>query len=226
MAELKARTQVTHAYHMGCYASLPALRIAQGFEGVTDIVHTEVCSLHFDPLSLVPEQIVVQSLFADGHIRYRLDHEPPIEGFQIEALMEKIIPESSEMMTWTPGKSGFHMTLDRRVPELLKANLNGFIDEILDLAKIERSESLIFAIHPGGPKIIEAVEEALNLFRHQSTESHEVLRKHGNMSSATLPHVWKAILENRERRDGQAVVSLAFGPGLTLSGGVFRLCRS
>lgn len=67
-------TGVTHAYHMGCYAALPAVRIAEGLVASrnrhVDIIHTEMCALHMDRTQHSPEQLVVQSLFADGHIKY------------------------------------------------------------------------------------------------------------------------------------------------------------
>ena len=73
------QTRVTHAYHMGCYASLPAIRIGSGLLSDTDhrvdIVHNELCTLHLDPSDHSPEQLVVQSLFADGHVRYSLAKE-------------------------------------------------------------------------------------------------------------------------------------------------------
>ena len=83
----------------------------------------------------------------------------------------------------------------------------------------------IFAVHPGGPKIIEQVAEQLHLGEAQVAHSRAVLLARGNMSSATLPHVWSDLLADRAVTDGQAVVTLAFGPGLTLAGGVFRVER-
>jgi predicted naringenin-chalcone synthase len=76
------KTTVTHAYHMGCYASIPALRMGQGFlaidqgKEVVDIVHTEICSIHANPASHKPDQLVSQSLFADGFIKYSLLKRP------------------------------------------------------------------------------------------------------------------------------------------------------
>ena len=236
--DAKHLSTVTHAYHMGCYASLPAIRIARGLcfakqtrtDGPIDIIHQEICSLHFDPLTLEPEQIVVQSLFADGHIRYSLTEALTEDGFEIKALREEIIPETETLMSWTPSSTHFSMRLSREVPVKLKHALRSFLDEILKdaaltgVAATQMSE-LIFAIHPGGPKIIEAVEVELGLTPNQTLESHEVLKHYGNMSSATLPHIWQKILQNPERTHGTYLVSLAFGPGLTLSGGVFQLCR-
>ena len=231
--------RVTLAYHMGCYAALPAIRIGQGFclstarenfknqgsEYRVDIVHQELCSLHFDPLSLEPEQIVVQSLFADGHIRYELTPHLSEDGFSVKALHEEILPDSLELMSWTPSSSHFTMGLSREVPNIIKPALKRFLSRLLEKAKIKLSDQTIFAIHPGGPKIIDSVQSELNLDRTQTEESHEILKHFGNMSSATLPHIWQKILKNPKRNNESHVVSLAFGPGLTLSGGVFQLCR-
>lgn len=66
------KTTVTHAYHMGCYGAIPAMRIARGFsdEGMVDIVHTEMCSLHSNPSLHQTDQLVTQTLFGDGFIKY------------------------------------------------------------------------------------------------------------------------------------------------------------
>jgi len=227
MKEKGKAVVVTNAYHMGCYASLPALRIAQGLIGDRiDIAHNELCTLHFDPHTLEAEQIVVQSLFADGHIRYSCSKHRPELGFEIESLKEEIIPDTDTQMTWSPGALHFKMRLSCEVPELIKQHLKPFVSRLLESSKHTPNAPLIFAIHPGGPKIIEAVEEALALSPETTEESHAVLAECGNMSSATLPHIWNRILTNPKREKDTTVVSLAFGPGLTLSGGVFRLCRS
>src|SRR5690606_5569834 len=72
--------EVFHAYHMGCYASIPALKVAKGClqsSKSADIVHTELCTIHFDPSNHSPEQLVVQSLFADGVIKYTASKDVP-----------------------------------------------------------------------------------------------------------------------------------------------------
>ncbi|MDR3672831.1 MAG: 3-oxoacyl-[acyl-carrier-protein] synthase III C-terminal domain-containing protein [Holophaga sp.] len=80
----------------------------------------------------------------------------------------------------------------------------------------------LFAIHPGGPRIIDEIAELLGLGPEQVRASNAILRNHGNMSSATLPHVWKAMLEDAAVEPGRLIVALAFGPGLTISGAILR----
>ncbi len=75
-------------------------------------------------------------------------------------------------------------------------------------------------MHPGGPKVIDATQHALELSDDQVAASRRVLHRYGNMSSATLPHIWTTLLEGGEVAAGTHIASLAFGPGLTICGAV------
>ena len=86
----------------------------------------------------------------------------------------------------------------------------------------EQHARTIFAVHPGGPKIIDRVRDLLALDEKQVQARREVLFDHGNMSSATLPHVWLRLVQDHSVAPGSPIVSLAFGPGLTVCGGYFR----
>lgn len=218
---------ITHAYHMGCYASLPSTRMAAGMANLykeeVDVVHTEMCSLHFNPTVHTPEQFVVQTLFADGYIKYSVSEEK--KGFRILGIHEKLVPDSLEDMTWIPNTHGMSMTLSRNVPGKISEVLPQFMKELCqktgtDLRSLYREA--VFAVHPGGPKIIEGVQKQLELTPSQVELSHKVLYERGNMSSATLPHVWNEILKEK-KHTGKKVVSLAFGPGLTIFGSVFEV---
>jgi len=80
----------------------------------------------------------------------------------------------------------------------------------------------LYAVHPGGPKILDRVRDVLALEERQIEASRRVLHEHGNMSSATVPHVWMDIARSADVEPGRAIISLAFGPGLTLCGNVMR----
>jgi predicted naringenin-chalcone synthase len=218
--------EITHAYHMGCYAALPAVRMAMGQSRLTsqtvDVLHTEMCSLHLDPSNHTPEQLVVQTLFADGHIKYSLDQDAQGPAFLIHSIKERLIPNSSQDMTWVPGAHGMQMTLSKEVPVKIRDEVVIFLKELATENGLSYEELLsdsLFAIHPGGPKIIDSLQDRLHLRDEQITFSREILRARGNMSSATLPHVWQKILKSGY--EGR-VVSLAFGPGLTIFGSLFE----
>lgn len=239
-------TRVTHAYHMGCYAAFPALRIAAGclstppqlaatlapakeaFVGTerrVDIVHTELCSLHLDPQNHSIEQLVVQSLFADGFIRYAMRESSTEPGLRVLALDEQILPDSCDSMSWVVSDWGMQMTLARDVPERIAGALHEFVKGLFEKAGLDFSSELdraVFAVHPGGPRIIDHVCETLHLRDTQVQTSRDVLFDHGNMSSATLPHIWMRLVSDEAVAVGTTIVSLAFGPGLTVCGGIFR----
>lgn len=229
------RSGTTHLYHMGCYASLPAVRAAKSFvsDGSkrVDVVHTEICSIHINSTKFHPEQVIVQTLFADGGIKYSCVNEnqlrdSKLDGLEVLAVKEMILEGTQEEMTWKTGAQRFDMTLSKNAPEYLAANCPRFCEELFEsqgLSYQEHKESCEFAVHPGGPKIVESVQEALKLSDDQVAVSKDVLRNRGNMSSATLPHIWKRILENKKY---PYVVALGFGPGLTLFGALFKVCNT
>ncbi len=224
-------TAITHAYHMGCYAALPSIRLAQALvnqgDQRVDIVHTEMCGLHMNPLAQTPEQTIVQTLFADGHMKYSATSKKMTgeKNLKIIAIHEKIIPDSTQDMSWVPAPWGMQMNLSREVPAKIKEQLKPFFEELLTKANLSLPEAMksVFAIHPGGPKIIDSVQEVLELTDSQTKQSKKVLFERGNMSSATLPHVWNEILQE-PTAVGTRIISFAFGPGLTLFGSVFEVC--
>ncbi len=220
-------TRVTHAYQMGCYAAVPALRIASGALATgarrVDIAHTELCSLHVDPRDHSLEQLVVQSLFADGLVRYSATSSGA-GGLRVRALHERLVPGTADAMTWTVGDAGMQMTLARDVPELIGSALRAFVLELLARAGCHASalKNSVVAVHPGGPRIIDLVRDVLELAEPQVADSRAVLRDHGNMSSATLPHIWMRVLADERVAPGTLIASLAFGPGLTLCGAILE----
>lgn len=183
-----------------------------------------------DPSLNDPEQLVVQTLFADGHIQYRLfqnelDKTIGEPALQVLALKDLIVPQSLDQMTWNCGEYGFLMTLSRKVPETIGNSLEPFLESLaasIGLSFNQLKEEAYFAIHPGGPKINDQIEKMLSLREEQLSYSRSVLRDYGNMSSATLPHIWKAVLEDSNCPSGRIIISLAFGPGLTVAGGIFK----
>ena len=238
-AEKSPTTVVTHSYHMGCYGVFPALRMAGGFLNssslfaqssavapAVDIVHTELCSLHLNPLDPSLEQIVIQTLFSDGAAVYRMSTEKPAgPSFQLLHLGEFLLPNTSEAMHWSVSEGGMAMGLSKNVPGLIASSLKKTL-EIWEfqtgLAILSQLKEAIVAVHPGGPKIIDLVKQSLELKEVQVAASRKVLYERGNMSSATIPHVWAEILRDSNSA-GKLVLSMAFGPGLTLAMSLMRV---
>jgi predicted naringenin-chalcone synthase len=166
------------------------------------------------------------SLFADGFIKYSVYSEESLraqglQGLRILAFDEHLLPDSPDEMTWVPGPHHFHMTLTVMVPILIKRHIRSFIESLLNRIGMDfdkQKDEMIFAIHPGGPKIVEHIQDELGLRDDQVVFSKQVFQEHGNMSSATIPYILKEILEETAIPVGTRVVSVAFGPGLTVTG--------
>jgi alkylresorcinol/alkylpyrone synthase len=230
-------TTVTHSYHMGCYGAFPAIRMAHGFLSSShfsvtplkervDIVHTELLSAHCDMAELKAENIITMTLFADGFIKYSVVGDEWINrfgqpGLRVLAFNEHLLPNSADDMTWVPGSTRFHMTLSVMVPVIIKQSVRSFVENLfrrINLDFEQEKDRLMFAIHPGGPKIVEHIQESLGLTDEQVAISRAIFLENGNMSSATVPHIMKGILEEPSIRRGTRIVCLGFGPGLTATG--------
>lgn len=228
-------TKISHAYHMGCYAAFPAVEQAWGALALNhaknstyqvDIIHTELCSLHLNPSAHSPEQLVIQSLFADGSIKYSLKALTEGDvGLEILSVREELVADSVHAMTWVCSDWGMSMSLDTKVPSLIAAALKPFLAKLCHSAGYEfedLKESALFAIHPGGPKIVQSIQELLEITDEQTALSKLILYRYGNMSSATLPHIWQQIVADETIVAKRMIISLAFGPGLTICGSIMR----
>ncbi len=216
--DLQRTVHRTHVGFMGCHGALNGLRVAAAQSGEAEarvlLCAVELCSLHF-AYGWDQEMIVANSLFADGAAAVvgvaELNGEA--RGWTVQAQGTLLMPESSDAMSWRIGDHGFRMTLSAEVPELIRANLGGWLRGWLKHQGLGVDEVGSWAVHPGGPRILEAVEETLALENGALDVSRDVLRGHGNMSSPTVLFVLE-----RLRKAGAALpcVALAFGPGLVV----------
>jgi alpha-pyrone synthase len=205
---------------MGCYAGINALKLARHIvrseRGARVlIVNLELCTLHLQETTAI-EQILSFLLFADGCAASIVSAVP--EGLALERFYAATIPDSAELITWNIGNSGFDMVLSGRMPAALREALPESIDDILD-GNAPESVGL-WAVHPGGRSILDAVEHALSLPASALTVSRDVLRRFGNMSSATVMFVLERMLN--EAPAGQLGCAMGFGPGIVAETMLFR----
>lgn len=217
----------THIGHMGCYAALPALKVADAFAGrgrITVVLCLELTSLHIQPFSgdqhLEKEQMVSHALFADAASaavlvpdvsRVREDNKLRVSGF------ESVTDHSSAaLMTWEITDMGFRMGLSADVPKALSRHVSGLIETLLAPAGLKTSDVTSWAVHPGGPEILDIVEQQLGIPESLMTPSWDVLRNYGNCSSATVLLILEHLLQAKyPSAPGEALVAIAFGPGLS-----------
>jgi predicted naringenin-chalcone synthase len=127
------------------------------------------------------------------------------------------MPEAADQITWRIGDAGFDMRLSGEVPGAIGRGLPPHLPALL--AGRSPEAVALWAIHPGGRSVLDAVQRALELPAERLRTSREILRRYGNMSSATVMFVLKAMLEDRARGSGCA---MAFGPGLVAEAMLFE----
>jgi predicted naringenin-chalcone synthase len=206
--------------HMGCYAALP------GLGTVTDFVRSrgkpalllcaELTSLHLQPPAVRADlqQIVSHALFSDAAAAVVVT--PGGFGYAVKDVTAVTDTTTADHMTWDVTDQGFRMGLSPRVPDVLALHVRNLVDGMLTEHGLAIGDVDGWAVHPGGPKILDVVRDELGLPEEAIGPSREVLAAYGNCSSPTVLLVLDAL--RRRAAPPRRVVMLAFGPGLTLYG--------
>ena len=214
----------THIGFMGCHAAINGLRVAQAFASDASarvlLCAVELCSLHHQYRAR-PDQVIANALFADGAAAVvgHGDASAAEQQWQVVATGSAIVETADELMSWRIGDNGFRMTLSAEVPQLIHEHLPAWIDGWLAAQGLAVADVATWAVHPGGPAIIQSVGEVLGLRPDQLETSHKVLAAHGNMSSPTVLFILKRLRADAAPRP---CVMLAFGPGLTIEAALVR----
>ncbi|HRQ00726.1 MAG TPA: type III polyketide synthase, partial [Terrimesophilobacter sp.] len=222
---LRAGVQRYHLGFMGCYASMPALRLAKQLcdadpSALVLVVSVELCTLHVRSSS-DPDQIIAASIFSDGAGAVLVQSEPVAGvGCSLDLFDSVVTPVGESDMAWTIGNEGFEMVLSSYVPKIIGEYIESALEPLLShgagVPDIEH-----WAIHPGGRSILDRVETALGLSESQLVPSRDTLRDFGNMSSATVLFVLGHILGTAQ--PGERICAMAFGPGLTVESGLMTV---
>jgi alkylresorcinol/alkylpyrone synthase len=218
--------------HMGCYAALPALGAASDHVVARRrpalLVCAEIASLHVQPASADLEQVVAHALFSDGAAAAVLEPSgaggdaDACRGLTVVDVAASTDVDTADHMRWDVTDLGFRMGLSRRVPDVLDRHVGPLVDGLLARNGVGPDEVDGWAVHPGGPRILEVVADRLGLHGAALDVSRAVLDQHGNCSSATVLVVLAELMAARPPGPGRHVVALAFGPGLTLYGVLLR----
>nr|WP_255552059.1 3-oxoacyl-[acyl-carrier-protein] synthase III C-terminal domain-containing protein [Roseivirga sp. E12] len=131
------------------------------------------------------------------------------------AFHNEIFSGGEQEMAWNIGDFGFEMKLSAYVPVLIEKGIKNLVQQLKDKLSIEEIHH--YALHPGGKRILEVIEQELKLEKDQDWAGREVLRSYGNMSSPTVVFVLKKLFDSLNGSNkGDKILSLAFGPGLTV----------
>ena len=213
---LSPQVERVHVGFMGCHASINGLRVASALAASSDrnkvlMCAVELCSLHYF-FDWVPDKWVSNALFADGAAALICGStRSESASWRVLATGSCMLPDSSDAMSWQLGDYGFEMSLCTTVPNRIEKSLRPWLTSWLDRQGLGLADIAHWAIHPGGPRIVAAVEQALELPREATGASREILGEFGNMSSPTILFIAQRLLEQGVQ--GPCVM-IAFGPGL------------
>ena len=215
--------QRLHIGHMGCYAAVPALGAVADFVTARKrpavLLCVELTSLHVQPARADVQQVVAHSLFSDAAAAVVVEPGAGV-GLEVVDMVAVTDPSTAELMTWDVTDLGFAMGLSPRVPDVLATHVEAFVARLLEPNGLTVADVAGWAVHPGGRRILEVVQERLGLSDAALTASYSTLRDFGNCSSSTVLLVLESV--RRELSPGDWCVAMAFGPGLTLYATLLR----
>jgi predicted naringenin-chalcone synthase len=210
---------------MGCYAGINALKVADYIvrsqpEAVVLLTGVELCTLHYQK-NETQDQVIANALFADGAAACIVTAKKTEQHTNVQLLLKNFYAEfdsaGKDEMVWRIGDFGFDLRLSAYVPALIKESIHSLIQKLFLKSDIKQTDIDFFALHPGGVKILEACETALQISREQNKISYNILRDYGNMSSVTIFFVLREYFKTLSKNDeGKKILACAFGPGLTM----------
>lgn len=223
----------SHIGFMGCHAALNGLRVARSFADADPgarvlLCAVELCSLHYS-YGWDPEKVVANAIFSDGAAALvgTVDGNEAASTsasgngapWRVTANGSQLLENCEDAMTWKVRDHGFEMTLSPRVPDLIQAHVKPWLEQWLAKQELTIDQVGSWAVHPGGPRILDAFAEAVGLDNGHLTPSFEVLGRYGNMSSPTVLFLLKHL---RDQNAPRPAVAMGFGPGLAIEAALIR----
>jgi alpha-pyrone synthase len=223
---LPGTTQRLAINFMGCYGAFNGLKAADSIVrsqpgAVVLVVCVELCTLHFQKKTDL-DNLLSNALFADGAAAVLVEGEAnnvPDRSMRLRSFYCDLLPAGKADMAWHVTDFGFEMTLTSEVPSVIQRGIGAMLSRLLETSGLSIGDIGMYAMHPGGRRILEVIEGQLGLESQDNRYAYEVLRQYGNMSSATVLFVLKAIWRDMlqlTQAEPFNILSCAFGPGLTL----------
>ena len=215
---LRADVKRVPIFGLGCVAGAAGLaRVADVLRGSADevavLLAVELCSLTLQREDLSIPNIIASGLFGDGAAAAVLDGGGRQRGPRVMATRSVFYPGTERVMGWDVVDSGFKVVLSPAVPQLVREKLRGDVESFLQAHGLSRRDIRHWVCHTGGPKVLEAFEDALELPRAAMQRSWDSLQSAGNLSSASVLFVLSDLLASGEARPGDRGLLLAMGPG-------------
>ena len=183
-------------------------------DDVAVLVSVELCSLTVQRDDVSVPNLVASGLFGDGAaavVACGRDRAPG--AVEVLATRSRLYPDSERTMGFDVTAGGLRIVLDAEVPAIVERYLGGDVDDFLGDHGLARSDIEWWVCHPGGPKVVQALQDTLGLSYQDVRLTWESLARIGNLSSASVLHVLEDTLRDRPPRPGSHGILLAMGPG-------------
>lgn len=210
--------QTVPVFGYGCAGGILGLRLANDLADANGgqnvlLISLELCSLSYDYSQFDKKNMIATALFADGCAAVVLSGKGEQgDGPSFRAFGQKTWPDTRDMMGWDIGDTGFDLVLARDIPTFVAKDFTPFCDAFLAEQELEKSDLGEPACHPGGGRVVEALEDYFAPELQGIPATRDVLKHHGNMSSPTVLFVLEKILSNSPEKP---ILMTALGPGFT-----------
>jgi alkylresorcinol/alkylpyrone synthase len=218
---LRSDVKRTPIFGLGCVAGAAGTARAADYlrafpDEVALLVSVELCSLTFQRDDRSIANAVATGLFGDGSAAVVLSgaSRGDADGPRVIATRSLFYPQTEDILGWEMGEDGFRILLSGDIPRMVKERISPDVDEFLTAEGLGRSDIAHWLLHTGGPRVLDAFRDALQLIPDAVSRSRRSLRSHGNLSSASVLFVLADLLAERTARSGEYGVMLAIGPGL------------
>jgi len=217
--DLSPRVKRLPVFGLGCVGGAAGIARAADYvkaypDEVAVLLSVELCSLTLQLQDLSIPNLISSGLFGDGAAAVVVvGAEGPAAGPRIVATRSIFYPNTERVMGWDISEKGFQVVLSAEVPEMARRNLRRDVDDFLGDQGLSRSDIVSWVAHPGGPKVVRALEEALELQPDALDLTRESLEKVGNLSSTSVLLVLQETMRRRRPEPGGLGMLLAMGPG-------------
>jgi alkylresorcinol/alkylpyrone synthase len=206
-------------FGLGCVGGAAGISRAADYvhaypDQVAALVSVETCSLTLQRDDLSIANLISSGLFGDGAAAVLVAGDDcPVPGPEIVATKSVFYPDTEDVMGWDISEKGFRIVLSPEVPNVIREHLGPDVDEFLAGHDLTRASIGAWILHTGGPKILQATQDALGLKQEALAASWECLRKVGNLSSASVLVVLEDFMTKRRPDPGTWSILAAMGPG-------------
>ncbi|MFE3142499.1 type III polyketide synthase [Streptomyces scopuliridis] len=216
---LRSDVKRVPVFGLGCVAGAAGIARLHDYllgrpDDVAVLLSVELCSLTFQRDDVSSANLVATALFGDGAAAVvACGPRRRATGPVVVDTRSHLYPDTEQAMGWDITGSGFRIVLDASVPDLVRKNLAADVDGLLADNGLTREDITAWVCHPGGPKVLEAVEEVLELPADALDMTWRSLAAVGNLSSSSVLHVLRDTLAERPPPPGTHGLLLAMGPG-------------